>query len=110
MCTPNRHITKFAELNKVEMDHVFRTVQGLQLMLNDLYSPKGFNIGINQGRNAGASIEHIHIHVLPRYGSELGYIDIFGKARVVVEGLDTVKKKVEANIEKYLNKEFYENF
>ena len=109
MIVPNRHILDFLELTKKEIIHIFRIVQGLQMLLNDLYSPKGYNIGFNQGM-AGASIPHLHCHLVPRYGSELGYIDIIGQTRVVVEGLDSVKKKLEESVPKYLNKEFFESF
>jgi len=109
MVVPNRHILTFQELNKGELVRVFRAIQGLQLLLDDLYSPKGYNIGFNEGL-AGASIPHIHCHLVPRYGSELGYIDIVGKTRVVVEGLDSVKKKLNENIHKYLNDEFFDSF
>lgn len=110
MIIPNRHITTFLELTKDEILHINRTIQGIQLLLDNIYKPKGYNIGINQGIIAGASIEHLHLHIVPRYGAELGYIDIVGKTRVVVEGLDSVKQKLSQNIHKYLNKEFYENF
>lgn len=110
MIVPHRHITKFTELSKEEIQHIFRAVQGYQMLLNELYNPHGFNMGMNQGRNAGGSIDHLHFHLVPRYGAELGYIDIVGKSRVVVEGLDTVKQKIEPLIDKYLNKEFFENF
>ena len=80
------------------------------MLLDDLYNPKGYNIGINQGKIAGGSIEHIHIHIVPRYSSELGYIDIVGKTRVVPEGLSSVKKKLEERIDNYLNTEFFKNF
>ena len=62
-------------------------------MLDDLYHPSGYNIGFNQG-TGGASIPHIHCHLVPRYGSELGYIDIIGKSRIIVEDFDSVKKKM----------------
>lgn len=110
MCVPNRHITKFTELTKEEILHLNRTIQGLQLLLDELYNPRGYNIGINQGKDAGASIEHLHFHLVPRYGSELGYIDIFSKTRIVPEGLDSVRKKLKNNIDKFLNKEFFEEF
>ena len=106
----NRHVMNFTELTKEEIFHVFRSIQGLQLLLNDLYKPHGYNIGLNQGKNAGASIDHIHWHVVPRFPSELGYIDIVGNTRIAVEGLDSVKKKIENKIDKYLNPEFFENF
>lgn len=110
MIIPNRHVISFLELTKEEIVHINRTIQGVQLLLDDLYSPKGYNIGINQGLVAGASIKHLHIHIVPRYSGELGYIDIVGKTRVVVEGLDSVKEKLTQNIHKFLNKEFYNNF
>ena len=109
MIVPNRHILRFIELTKDEIVHINRAIQGFQLLLDELYSPKGYNIGINEGI-AGASIPHLHFHIVPRYGEELGYIDIIGKSRIVVEGLDSVKQKIESNIKKYLNKEFFERF
>ena len=110
MVVPNRHVIKYTDLTKEELVHVFRMIQGLQLLLDDLYSPRGYNIGMNQGRPAGGSIEHLHVHVVPRYGDEIGYIDIVGNTRVMVEGLSSVQEKLKNNIEKYLNKEFFENF
>ncbi|MBY9017050.1 MAG: HIT domain-containing protein [Candidatus Lokiarchaeota archaeon] len=110
MCVPNRHITKYTELTKKELLHLNRAIQGLQLLLDDLYNPKGYNIGINQGNYAGASIDHLHFHVVPRYGTELGFIDIVGNTRVLPEGLDSVKKKLNQNVNKFLNKEFFEDF
>ncbi|MFX0003416.1 MAG: HIT domain-containing protein [Candidatus Hermodarchaeota archaeon] len=105
-----KHKTKFLDLTRAEILHIFRTIQGLQLLINDLYNPKGYNIGINQGGDAGGSIEHLHFHIIPRYGSELGFIDIVAQTRVLPEGLDDVKKKLENNINKFLTKEFFENY
>jgi len=110
MIIPNRHVISFSDLTKQEIIHINRTIQGIQMLLDHLYNPKGYNIGINQGIVAGASIEHLHIHIVPRYGAELGYIDIVGKTRVVVEGLDSVKQKLKENIHKFLNKEFFKSF
>jgi len=110
MVATSQHKTRILDLARSEILHIFRTIQGLQLLINDLYNPKGYNIGINQGRDAGGSIEHLHFHIVPRYGSELGFIDIVGETRVLPEGLDAVKKKLERNISKYLTKEFFENY
>ncbi|MFX0133753.1 MAG: HIT family protein [Candidatus Hodarchaeota archaeon] len=110
MIVTQRHITKFLELTKQELLHINRTIQGIQMLLDDLYNPKGYNIGINQGKDAGGSIEHLHFHLVPRYGSELGFIDIVGKTRVLPEGLDAVRKKLESSINKYLTKEFFESY
>ncbi len=110
MVVPMRHVLKLIDLTKTELNHILRAIQGLQFLLDDLYSPHGYNMGVNQGRNAGGSIEHLHFHLVPRYGSELGYIDIVGKTRVVPEGLDAVKEKIDKKIHEYLNPEFFNNF
>lgn len=110
MVCMHRHVLKFVDLSKEEIIHTSRTIQGLQLLLDELYSPRGYNLGINQGTYAGASIEHIHWHVVPRFPSELGFIDIVGDARIVVEGLESVKKKINEKIDAYLNQEFYKRF
>ena len=110
MIVPNRHVQRFSDLTKEELIHLSRTIQGVQLLIDELYAPKGYNIGINQGKEAGASIEHLHIHLVPRFGSELGFIDIVGKTRVLPEGLESVKQKLLKNIDKYLTKEFYTQF
>ncbi len=110
MVVPNRHVIKYTELNKDELVHLFRMIQGFQMMLDDLYNPKGYNIGMNQGRVAGGSIEHLHVHVVPRFGEEIGYIDIVGKTRIVVEDLNSVQEKIKTVIDKYLNQDFFENF
>ncbi|MFX0057196.1 MAG: HIT family protein [Candidatus Hodarchaeota archaeon] len=110
MVVPNRHLINLTDLTKKESIHIMRTMQGLQMLLDDLYSPKGYNIGVNQGKIAGGSIEHLHFHIVPRFGSELGYIDIIGKTRVIPEGLESVKEKLEKSIKKYLNMGFFEDF
>jgi ATP adenylyltransferase len=110
MIVPNRHVQRFSDLTKEELINLSMTIKGLKLFIDELYAPKGYNIGINQGKEAGASIEHLHIHLVPRFGSELGFIDIVGKTRVLPEGLESVKQKLLKNIDKYLTKEFYTQF
>lgn len=110
MVVPNRHIKKLTAFTKEESIHIFRTIQGLEMLLDKLYNPLGYNVGINQGKDAGGSIEHIHFHIVPRYGAELGYIDIVGKTRVVVEGLESVMEKVNKHIDEFLNEQFYSDF
>ena len=106
---PNRHVNRFLDLNREEIMHITRAIQGIQLLLDDIYEPHGYNIGMNEGKIAGASIEHLHFHVVPRYGAELGFIDIVGKTRVIPEGLNAVKKKLEEKIPLFLNDNFFNN-
>ena len=74
-------------------------------MLQDLFHPTGFNVGYNQGNYAGASIKHIHVHVVPRYQSELGFIEIVGKTKIILESVEDVKEKILPRISQDINQE-----
>ena len=53
-------------------------------MLNQALKPDGANVGINLGEIAGATIpDHLHIHIVPRYKSDIGFIQLIGETRVV---------------------------
>lgn len=36
-------------------------------IIDEKFHPDGFNIGVNEGRVAGRTIDHLHIHLIPRY-------------------------------------------
>ena len=47
--------------------------------------PSGYNIGYNMGLAAGASIEHLHLHIIPRYPREIGIAELIAGSRVLVQ-------------------------
>jgi len=104
MVFPIRHILDFRELSENEILRLSQLICKCQDMLTELYSPTGFNIGFNQGGAAGASIKHLHVHIVPRYNRELGYIDIIGKTRVVVEDVHSVFEKMKKLVPKFFEK------
>jgi len=110
LVVPNKHIKSFQELTKGEIIHISRLIQGLQKLIVDLFSNTGFNIGINEGPNSGASIEHFHYHIVPRYDNELGFIDIVSNSRIAIEGLEEVLKRYKQKINEYINEDFFKNF
>lgn len=102
MVIPTRHVEKFSDLTEVERNRIFHVVIQCQSLLKELFTPAGFNVGWNQGRAAGASIQHIHIHIVPRYKTELGYIDIIGKTKIIIEPLSEVLRKIQARIHEFI--------
>jgi ATP adenylyltransferase len=85
MVFPKRHIVDIRELTSEEVEQL-HNLQNLCLnVLDKVYSPHGYNIGYNIGSAAGASIQHLHLHIVPRYQRELGFIDIIGGAKIIVE-------------------------
>ncbi|MFQ3574322.1 MAG: HIT family hydrolase, partial [Thermodesulfovibrionales bacterium] len=62
--------------------------------IKEAFRPEGFNIGINLGVVAGAGIEeHIHIHIVPRWGGDTNFMTVVSEVRVIPEHiLDTYDK------------------
>jgi len=85
MVFPRRHITDPRTMNDEEVAELHKTQNLCLDILEGLYTPHGFNLGYNIGDAGGASIEHLHLHIVPRYRRELGFIDIIGGAKIIIE-------------------------
>jgi ATP adenylyltransferase len=73
------------------MDLAARAIQ----VLNKLYAPQGFNLGMNIGNAAGAGIlEHVHLHVVPRWIGDTNFMSSVSQTRVLPELLEETYRKV----------------
>ena len=63
--------------------------------LHALYEPDGMNIGMNLGKSAGAGIAgHLHMHVLPRWTGDTGFITTISETRVLPERLEVTWERL----------------
>ena len=85
MIFPIRHIIDPREYNAREVFELHELEKLSLDILQSLYTPMGFNVGYNLGRTSGQSIPHVHLHIVPRYPNEVGFMDIIGGAKIVVE-------------------------
>ena len=91
---PNRHIVDVRELSSDEVSNLHQ-LQCLSFeVLMHAYQPRGFNVGYNMGEASGASIAHLHLHVVPRYPRELGFMDVIGGARIIIEDPNATQEKL----------------
>ena len=84
MIFPLRHITDISELTAEEALEMHSLLVKSVAILNEEFSPSGYNIGYNLGEGSGASIAHIHQHIVPRYSNEVGFLDVLSGTRVIV--------------------------
>ncbi len=66
-----RCVPTFFDTTKEERTALFELVDKAKQMLDELYHPDGYNIGINCGQASGQTIMHIHIHLIPRYKGDV---------------------------------------
>lgn len=88
LIAPRAHVGEFTELESSLRDRLFALVQRATRVLRAVYQPGGFNIGLNLGRVAGAGVpDHLHVHVVPRWGADSNFMTITGETRVLPETL-----------------------
>lgn len=68
---PKMHISSYFDLSSELQRSCWEMVNEIKAILEEEYSPDGFNIGINAGEAAGQTISHVHIHLIPRYQGDM---------------------------------------
>ena len=64
--------------------------------LREAVHPDGFNLGVNHGPAAGASVEHVHLHVVPRWSGDTNFMPVVGETKVLPEALESSAAKLRA--------------
>ncbi|HRP25537.1 HIT family protein [Thauera sp.] len=64
---PRRHIGSFFDLSDAERTCVVELLAQAKAQLDLSFQPDGFNIGINDGAAAGQTVQHLHLHLIPRF-------------------------------------------
>jgi ATP adenylyltransferase len=86
MIVPLRHLGGLGDLLPVERAELFAFMDLSIQVLTEAMKPDGFNIGINLGKAAGAGVDdHLHIHVVPRWGGDTNFMSVIGEVRVISE-------------------------
>jgi ATP adenylyltransferase len=88
MVVPYRHVATLGGLQPEELLEIGVLTQRAEAALTEAYRPHGLNIGINLGKSAGAGIlEHLHVHVVPRWGGDTNFMTVVGEMRVLPESV-----------------------
>ncbi len=98
---PVRHVEDPRDLTQEEELEMAKMRNFAMGVLDESYHPNGFNIGFNVGFASGASIKHLHQHIVPRYNRELGFIDVIGGTKIIIEDPRTTLEKLREAFKKY---------
>ena len=66
-----RHVETYFDTNKQEQDAMFSLLREAKEYVEKEYKPTGYNIGFNCGTDAGQSVMHVHLHLIPRYKGDV---------------------------------------
>ena len=95
MVSPYRHLACVTLLDKPELAEMNELSLKCVEILREVNSPEGFNLGINLGKSGGAGFEeHIHTHIVPRWGGDTNFMPVLAETKVHPEHIDATYRKL----------------
>jgi ATP adenylyltransferase len=92
MVVPYRHVGEMEDLTPKEWLDLWRLASDLVSRMKRVFSPQGFNLGINLGSAAGAGIpKHLHLHIVPRWRGDANFMSTVGDVRVISQSLQAAR-------------------
>jgi ATP adenylyltransferase len=92
MVLPYRHVADLEELTEVEAHELMTLTQDAVRAMRRVAAPHAFNVGMNLGAVAGGSLaEHLHQHVVPRWGGDSNFIAVVGQTKVIPQLLSETR-------------------
>jgi ATP adenylyltransferase len=100
LVVPIRHVGELEDATSEENAELQALMQRSLHAIRRTAGPDGFNIGLNLGRTAGAGIpDHLHWHVVPRWGGDTNFMPVVGKTRVLPELLAETYRRLKPAFE-----------
>jgi ATP adenylyltransferase len=96
LVSPKHHTNELEELSPREHLDLLECLRKSVLLIREVLSPGGVNLGMNLGRCAGAGVEeHLHWHVVPRWEGDTNFMAVIGSVKVIpqhlLEGYDRLR-------------------
>jgi ATP adenylyltransferase len=92
MVAPVRHVAALEDLDPDEMLEMMQLASRSILAIRQAMAPDGFNVGLNEGKVAGAGIaDHLHLHVVPRWAGDTNFMPILGDTNVIPQALEATQ-------------------
>jgi ATP adenylyltransferase len=100
MVVPYKQTPDLNGLTPEELGDLMILLRRCQNALARVMKPDGYNIGVNQGKCAGAGIlEHLHIHIVPRWNGDTNFMPVIAGTGVVPQALSELTAQLRAALE-----------
>jgi ATP adenylyltransferase len=95
MIAPYQHVPSIEELDAETLLDVMTTAQLCLSAFRMAMQPDGFNMGINQGKVAGAGIaDHVHFHIVPRWNGDTNFMPVLADVKVMPDHLSNTYRQL----------------
>ena len=95
MVSPYKHIPSITKLESEDLFDLLKVTQISTQILENVFNPGGFNIGMNIGKSSGAGFaDHVHIHIVPRWNSDTNFMPVLSETKVMPEHLTSTYDKL----------------
>jgi ATP adenylyltransferase len=95
MVVPNRHFATLVDARPEELHEMMELTRLSEMALREAFDLQGLNVGINLGKAAGAGIlEHLHIHLVPRWSGDTNFMTVIGQTRVLPQELPVTAERL----------------
>lgn len=95
MIAPYQHLGSISLLDAETLAELMAQAQLALSALRLAMNPDGFNMGINEGKVAGAGFaEHMHFHIVPRWDGDTNFMPVIADIKVMPEHLDNVYRQL----------------
>jgi ATP adenylyltransferase len=92
-----RHVPDLTDLTDQERHEIGDLTAHAMKTIRAVSNPEGFNLGMNQGAISGAGVaDHIHQHVVPRWGGDANFMPIIGRTKVLPQLLHLTRAEIAA--------------
>lgn len=102
MCVPFVHQARLHDLTQATRFEIMELTSKAVEVLELVYHPHGFNVGLNLGEMAGAGVaDHLHMHIVPRWGGDTSFMASVGNTRVLPESLPETYMRIKGAWDKF---------
>jgi ATP adenylyltransferase len=103
LVAPCVHRATLGELSGLGLTEPLETIQKMIAILDRMIQPQGYNIGLNQGRAAGAGLPgHLHWHIVPRWDGDTNFMPILAGSKVISESLREFHDRIKEELDREL--------